>query len=580
MCVLSMCSISRAVPRVQQSGKELLVAGIVVFHGSSISQASTVYQRVSKAMDLGATAGSVAIQGRKRHYSVLVQGQLISSYQGRQAKGTAISFAAKLKQAVAVPAVKLPSAGMVVPLASKRVLRVTGYAASDCEITVLQNDVLPKLDAKFDRATKTLTIHAISTGDTTLNISGPDGGDSMAIKVRPWAGHVSFGGAVCVTGPNVMASLIKRAVTSALYRHSSRQPNAVVNVRYITPMNRALCEGGRLTVLAKVAITAPNALPVNYTATVPVSNLSIMSAQDTVLRVSNNPETVKSVGRLFEGSVVPGKATRLLYHHLNNTGHTAWMRIELANPSDQTRTIQLIGANPTAHIDPLQLGAIAGKEFLSRLFGRQGMVITMKARSKMNLFSQRVANGFSSSGVIQMCMDRSSDVPCGLRVSLDSTPPTDSATDLLAASLPQQLSASEGMVYEKDSLYDISSKSIQANYEVGKAWQFIRIGEHAVTDRQGNKLFGNYGVVYSVDLNLYNPGTVAKKVRVALEPSGGLADAAFAIGGDVVQLGVLQPNQDYTVKILLLQPGQHKMLRIHTMPLAGSNYPVTLVVGS
>ncbi len=558
----------------------MLVAGSVVFRGSSTSQAETVAQRINKALEFGASAGSVSLKGKRRNYAVWMSGQLISSYGGRQARGMAMGFASKLKHAVAQPAVRMPVSGMVVPLGSSRTVSVSGYGVSDSEISVLQSDISPVLESKFDRASKKLTINGLSAGDTTVVVSGPEGEDRMAIKVRPWAGHVGYGGTVGVMGSVVSASLIKRAVTSAIYRHSIRQPQAVLNVKYLTPMNRTLHEGHKMTITVKVGITAPDALPVNYTAAVPVYNLSVLSAQETVLRVSNNPETVKKAGRLFEGTVLPGRSTRLLYHHVNETGRMAWMRIELSNPSDQPRSLQLIGATPAARIDPLQLGAVAGKEFLSRLFGQQGMVITIKPRSKMNLFTQRVPNKLSSSGVIQITMGRDMDAACGLRVSLDGQPPVDSATELLAASLPQDISAIDGMIYEKDSIYETSHKSIKASYEVGKAWQFIRIGEHAVVDKQGNKLFGNYGVVYSVDIDMYNPSDVIKKVRVALEPSGGLADAAFAIGGDMVQLGLLQPNRDYTVRILVLQPGQRKQIRIHTMPLAGSNYPVTLVVGS
>ena len=571
---------SHAVPRVQVQGRDVFVAGSVVFRGSSTTQAETVTQRISNALDMGASAGSVAIKGQRRNYSVWMSGQLISSYEGRPAKSMAMSFAAKLKRAAAQPAVKMPAPGMVVPFGDSRTITVSGYGVSDSEMSVMQSDMAPVVDAKFDRTTKKLTIKSLNIGETTVVLAGPDGEDRLAIKVRPWAGHVGYGGTVGVMGSVVSASLIKRAVTSAIYRHTSRQPQAVVNIKYLTPMNRSLHEGKKLTVTAKVNITAPNSLPVNYTANIPVRNLSILSARETVLRVSNNPETVKSVGRLFEGTVLPGRSTRLLYHHLNETGRTTWIRVELSNPSDRPRTLQLIGATPAARIDPLQLGAVAGKEFLSRLFGQQGMVITIRPRSKMNLFTQRVPNKLSSSGVIQMTMGSDIDTPCGLRVSLDGRPPVDSATELLAASLPQDISVMDGTIYEKDSVYETSHKSIKASYEVGKAWQFIRIGEHAVVDKHGNKLFGNYGVVYSVDIDMYNPSDVMKKVRVSLEPSGGLADAAFAIGGDMVQLGVLQPNRDYTVKILVLQPGQRRQIKIHTMPLAGSNYPVTLVVGS
>ncbi len=582
MCVIAMlcCAFANAASRVQSTGCDVYVAGIAVYRGHTAAQASVVSQRISEVLGYGAAPANVAVSGNRPRFTVKVMGQPIASFEGHTAKASAQVLAVRLKKAMAIPAVKIASPGMIVPLGSTRYIAVSGYSAADCEVLVKQSDVSPFIDVKYDPIAKKLKLTGIATGDTYVSVSGADGGDSIAIKVKPWAGHVSCGGAVSVTGPYVKASIVRKAVVSAFYRHSSRLPESSMNVDYLAPQNTGLREGHSLSATAKVTITSPNALPVSYKVSVPVNNVRVYPSDETILRVSNNPETVKRMGTLFEGSVIPGKSTRLLYHHLNSTGMTGWINIELVNPSDQACTLQVFGAYPVSHIDPLQLGAIAGRDFLSKLYSRQGMLVNIQANSKISLFTQRVPARWSSSGVIQMSMDRNQSTPCGLKVSLDSVKPSLAASELLGASYPQELSESERSVREKDSIYETSSKTIKATYEVGKSWQFIRIGEHAVVDKHGNKLYGNYGVIYSVDLTISNPSNVAKKVRLAVEPSGGLADAAIAIGSDIVQLGVLQPNRDYTVRTILLQPGERKELRLHTMPLAGSNYPVTLVVSS
>jgi hypothetical protein len=69
-------------------------------------------------------------------------------------------------------------------------------------------------------------------------------------------------------------------------------------------------------------------------------------------------------------------------------------------------------------------------------------------------------------------------------------------------------------------------------------------------------------------------------VELAFEPSGGEAGGVFAIGGEVLGVQRALPPKEFSITRIRLQPGQKRTITIRTMPLAGSNYPATLMVRS
>ncbi|NLA39794.1 MAG: hypothetical protein GX882_10570, partial [Methanomicrobiales archaeon] len=105
------------------------------------------------------------------------------------------------------------------------------------------------------------------------------------------------------------------------------------------------------------------------------------------------------------------------------------------------------------------------------------------------------------------------------------------------------------------------------------------LGRHALDDSAAQKkLYGNYGVTYDINLQIENPTAEKKNVKVLFEASAGLASGVFIIDGKFVMAKYAMPPNEVPLASYDLGPGETRKVRIITVPLAGSNYPATVVV--
>jgi hypothetical protein len=137
------------------------------------------------------------------------------------------------------------------------------------------------------------------------------------------------------------------------------------------------------------------------------------------------------------------------------------------------------------------------------------------------------------------------------------------------------------MLQMSDHVYPSPAKSMDAGYKVGQHWAFIAIGDHALNDTTAQrKLYGNYGVTYNINVKVSNPTQEEKKVSFIFDPTAGPASGAFFIDGKFVSVRYAQPPSEITLRWFTLSAGETRNFRVQTVPLAGSNYPATLIVKS
>jgi hypothetical protein len=94
---------------------------------------------------------------------------------------------------------------------------------------------------------------------------------------------------------------------------------------------------------------------------------------------------------------------------------------------------------------------------------------------------------------------------------------------------------------------------------------------------EGDRLSGNYGVIYNIALLLINPTAEEAPVIILLEPAGGPARGFLLIDGMPVEAAVLTRDSEAELARYLLAPGEHRRVWIETTPQSGSNYPVRVV---
>jgi len=223
--------------------------------------------------------------------------------------------------------------------------------------------------------------------------------------------------------------------------------------------------------------------------------------------------------------------------------------------------------------DTILVGYKAGALFLQNLHDNVSIIENVPANTRLLLVSDRLAHDETASGLMEI--HQLSGEPAVLRVS--ALPPgvldIASGATITAPQSPVTVFSSQA--------FPVPSKELEASYSVGSRWAFIPIGRYAIgSGKNEDKLLGNYGVNYRLNVTVTNPTDQRQKVGVYFDPAAGIASGVFMINGEMITTKNAKPPREVPLKYWTLAPGERKRLRIHTVPLSGSHYPATIVVRS
>jgi len=161
--------------------------------------------------------------------------------------------------------------------------------------------------------------------------------------------------------------------------------------------------------------------------------------------------------------------------------------------------------------------------------------------------------------------------PADLRVRCYLSPPRSERT-------PYPIKTYSPSPFPGKWLYPNPARELRAHYIVGREWAFITIGDQAAAGLlEGDRLAGNYGIIYNILLELTNPTAEDVPVVILLEPAGGPARGFLLIDGKAVEAAVLSRDSEAELARYVLAPGEYRRVWIETTPQSGSNYPVRLV---
>lgn len=286
------------------------------------------------------------------------------------------------------------------------------------------------------------------------------------------------------------------------------------------------------------------------------------------LLFSDSPEAPTQSGVLYQDTVA-GRA-RLLAYHLNNLGRPARLYVMARNLEDrpvEVRTERLGETAPT------------------RIEGQLGQVTLLEYFASSGNQTLTLAPGQSAAAYASPTLGQGS----GVNVLQDLT--TSGRVELTFVILEDNLPATQQVVQQIPYLqpdgrhqrgtFPNAVRKLRVN--LGALPARIVIGDGAVdpavmgVDRlsgQPQRLLGNYGVLYDLEVN------GALNTAVALSPRGGLYRGAMNIeDGPITQAiklprtgNALQPNQP-----VLLWRSLSDRLNIDFIPASGSNLPISLV---
>ncbi|HKV44559.1 MAG TPA: hypothetical protein VJT32_07795 [bacterium] len=95
----------------------------------------------------------------------------------------------------------------------------------------------------------------------------------------------------------------------------------------------------------------------------------------------------------------------------------------------------------------------------------------------------------------------------------------------------------------------------------------------------GEPLRGNYGVIYTFDIQLTNPTAHPVAAALAIHANSGSAGATVLVNGTLIDVPSARPDAPRTVATVHLPATSSEHLRISTMSEGGASYPVLFTVG-
>ncbi len=604
LLITAWCAHAQIPPRVEVKGSTIVVNRSIAIRIRASNgpltperRAEIAGERLRAGIEQGLRAQHVGVKAERRRAIVTFGGSVLlyATRADARSAGTtplalARTWASSLRHCLSIPPLSLSTNELLVPLGESRLVRVNGWLEGSAVVAPTGAPDDGVVDPAVTGDGRTIRVTGLAVGTERVLVSVGELSVPLTVTVRKYAGIVSPPEPVVVTGTSLSADFLQQAIIAAISRWAQLEPGAQLQVASDIRLNSVPDVGQSTTARATVRATGSGYIPREQNVELTVTNRPLAFSDAVLLMVSNDPERVQKPQTLFTGEIGSGQGARLLYHHMNGMVQDGLLQIELLNPADVARTVHITGAASVPMRDTVRVGYIAGELFLKAITYNIGHLVTVPPQSKVVLLAQKIRPLDTASGVLQLRVLPSNGAqtlaPCVLKVAMlafqNQPLPLVGTTMAWGFAPPRPLSAEERrQVASTDHIYPTSVKVLTATYVVGQRWQFIRIGEQAVQNHTNQrKLDGNYGVIYELRLELVNPTDKARDVEMAFEPSGGEAGGVFAIGGDIRGIPRIFPPNEFSITRVRLQPNQKRTITIRTMPLAGSNYPATLMVRS
>ncbi len=539
-------------------------------------RAKLTAERLSPLAKSGAWTGLTVITKGKRtelragDHLICIATEADSKRVGMSREALAARWASNLRSLFAMPPIAISQTEIVVPENESRQVSVSGALTGPLVLSDADSSIVSSV---ADQGKRAVIVKGKTTGKTLVDISCEGYKATLVVNVRRYAGKLSRTERVDVTGNPAPEWILERAASQKAPYTVRVEPGASVSYGKPRVPASALSPGTCVKATVPVRVSGPGLIPVTLSAPINVCNKQVPRKPVHGLFYSNNPESVKQYGTLFTGQFVAQERTRLLYHHQNVIGARMRFAIEIINGGSTSASLHTVSGVTEPIVDTVIVGYLAGKNFVRDYLGNVGQIYEIPAMSRLVLYTDMVGVMETVSGIIDM--HQLSGEKLYLRVRADQ-PGSDFYNGMISDaginSVPEKLS---------EEVYPTPTKELTATYTVGDKWAFIRVGKNAITDAgKKHTLYGNYGVIYNIDVQVSNPSADAKNIKVLFEPTAGPASGIFLIDGKMIGARFVLPPAEFEVTRIRLQPGESRQFRITTIPLAGSAYPATIIVRS
>lgn len=534
----------------------------------SVTDAEEVARRLNALAEEGIRPNDIAVQRQPSGPTITARGRTIVLVHPRMARfhrsdprRLAQTWADNLQSQFAKPYLSL--APILVPVGENRIHPVRGNIVGELDVRAQA----PIVTTSYDPARKLLRVFGSQAGHTELILSDSQSSLHVPIRSAKRAAHIPPSLTGAVTGDPAPPTIIARAAEAAAKAALQLEPGAWASIRPAARIPASLPAGRSLSVPLQVSAAGEDYLSYHAQPLALIHNQPLPPAPVELLMVSNSPERLLSQGLWFEGSLADAQSARLLFHHVNGSGAPADLVVEIWNLGTEAARVHLIEGIGGPTRDESWAGHRAAVEFLGNRARSLGWIVPIAPGTAAPVLSRHISPSATASGLMEI---RALD-PADLRVRLYLAPTRSERT-------PHPIDQYSPTPFPGKWQYPNPTRDLEARYVVGRDWAFITIGDQAAPGLvEGDRLAGNYGVIYNITLELVNPTDQEAPVAILLEPAGGPARGFLLIDGRPVEAAVLTRDSEAELARYLLPPGQYRRVHIQTTPQSGSHYPVRLV---
>lgn len=539
-------------------------------HGSkSATEANEVARRLNLLTEDGLQASEISLWRERRARAIMARGERIVTVDKRMAAahGTGVdelarTWADNLRSVLRRPYLAMKA--MVVPLGETRAADLKGNISGPVMVRV----EAPVGNATWDEQARVVRVAGFQEGESELVVTDTHNLLRVPLSVMKYAAQLGELLAAGVTGNPAPAEVVTKAVKAAVAAGMRLEPGAWGRLTPTESALQALYQGREEEVPVLVLASGQNYLSCRTQRQVTVRNERLNLTPPAVLMVSNSPERLRAQGLWFEGKLADNQSTRLLYHHVNGTPSTCDLVVEVWNLGETMARVHVMAGMGGPSYDESWAGHRAASAFLRNKAAAAGWIAPVPAGMAVPVVTQAALRNATVSGVLELRAVGAANL--SIRVYLASH---------MMERLPRPVTSYTESPMLGQWHYVEPQRELQAEYTVGREWTFVTIGRQPVAGMvEGDQLAGGYGVLYDIDLGLSNPTGQEARVAIAMEPAGGPARGALIVDGRVVEAAMLNRDVEAPVTKYVLAPGEARRVRIQTMPQAGSNYPVRLVV--
>jgi hypothetical protein len=284
------------------------------------------------------------------------------------------------------------------------------------------------------------------------------------------------------------------------------------------------------------------------------------------LYVSDNPESVRATRGLLYAPLGEATCVRLLYHH-ENVNPSAPLALRVwAYDSDRVPAeadVTLGQGGPDR--DPMRAGHLAMVRFWQAVLAGSSVHLSIAAHQWKPLVAEVLAPYDVVSGLVQVEVRRGH-----LTLAVLAYLPGASESDISPASFFERQDTHPFGVFVAPRI----ERHLEAEMDRPRG-MLIAGSDFLRSERTGDLLKGNYGVIYHLRIECLNPYSRPVLLTLGFTPLHGPAAATLVVGHRLVEVPPLPQGVHRDVVRFQVSPGRWP-LDIWMSPEGGSAYPVRL----